>query len=51
MNNRLKLIQKLLEQRYPVHLYDKSPRDSLFRLRADRVLNYLNKLEGKIENE
>lgn len=48
---RIKLIQILLERRYPVYLYDKSARDSSFRLRADRAIYYLNKLEGSIENE
>lgn len=49
--NRIKLVQILLEKRYPIYLYDKSPRDSVFRVRADKAIGYLNKLEGRIENE
>lgn len=48
---RIKLVQILLERRYPVYLYDKSPRDSSFRLRADRAIEYLNKLEGRLNRE
>ena len=51
MINRIKLVQILLERRYPVYLYDKSPRDSIFRLRADRAIEYLNKLEGGLNRE
>lgn len=51
MSNRLKIIKVLLERRYPVYLYDKSPRDSIFRLRADRAIEYLNKLEGGLNRE
>ena len=50
MINRVKIVQILLERRYPVYLYDKSPRDSLFRLRADRVIAYMNKIESEENN-
>ena len=50
MINRIKLVQILLERRYPVYLYDKSPRDSIFRIRADRAIGYLNKIETEVYN-
>lgn len=49
--DRIKIIQILLKKRYPIDLYDKSPRDSIFRLRADRAIEYLNKLEGGLNRE
>ncbi len=50
MRKRIKIIQILLERRYPVYLYDKSPRDSIFRVRADRAIGYLNKIESGVYN-
>lgn len=47
---RLEIIKKLLERRYPMYLYDKSPRDSIFRIRADRAIGYLNKIETEVYN-
>lgn len=47
---RIKLIQILLERRYPINLYDKSAKNSTFRLRADRVIGYLNKIETEVNN-
>jgi len=47
---KLEIIQKLLEQRYPVHLYDKSAKNSIFRLRADRAIAYMNKIESEVYN-
>lgn len=42
---KIKLLQKLLEERYPVEVYDKAEKNSIFRLRADKIINKLNKLE------
>lgn len=42
---KIKLLQKLLEERYPAEVYDKAEKSSLFRLRVDKLLNKLNKLE------
>lgn len=42
---KIKLLQKLLEERYPAEVYDKAEKTSIFRLRVDKLLNKLNKLE------
>lgn len=42
---KIKLLQKLLEERYPAEVYDKAEKSSIFRLRVDKLLNKLNKLE------
>lgn len=42
---KIKLLQKLLEERYPVEVYDKAEKTSIYRLRVDKLLNKLNKLE------
>lgn len=42
---KIKLLQKLLEERYPVEVYDKAEKTSIYRLRVDKVLNKLYKLE------
>lgn len=42
---KIALLQKLLERRYPADTYDVSDKNSLFRLRADKILNKLYKLE------
>lgn len=45
---KITLLEKLLERRYPAEVYDKAEKNSLFRLRVDKLLNKLNKLEEKI---
>lgn len=42
---KIKLLQKLLEERYPAEVYDTAEKSSIFRLRVDKLLNKLNKLE------
>ena len=43
---KIKLLQKLLGERYPVEVYDKAEKTSIFRLRVDKIINRLNKLEN-----
>ena len=43
--DKIKLLQELLERRYPADTYDVSAKNSIFRLRADKIINRLNKLE------
>lgn len=43
---KIDLLIKLLEERYPCEKYDKSNRLSDFRLRQDKILNKLFKLEN-----
>ena len=43
---KIQLLQKLLQERYPADTYDVSEKSSIFRLRADWLLNRLNKLEN-----
>ena len=43
---KIKLLQELLERRYPAEVYDISAKNSIFRLRADKIINRLNKLEN-----
>lgn len=42
---KIKLLQKLLEERYPVEVYDLSAKNSIFRLRADKIINKIYQLE------
>ena len=42
---KIKLLQELLERRYPADIYDVSEKNSIFRLRADWILSKVNKLE------
>lgn len=44
-NKKIKLLQKLLEERYPADIYDVSAKNSIFRLHADRIINKLYQLE------
>lgn len=48
---KIKLLQELLERRYPQDIYDISEKNSIFRLRADKVLNKLYKLEEENNHE
>ena len=43
---KIQLLQELLERRYPADTYDVSAKNSLFRLRAEKIINRLNKLEN-----
>ena len=43
--DKITLLQKLLQERYPVDIYDVSAKNSIFRLHADKIINRLNKLE------
>ena len=43
---KITLLQKLLQERYPAEVYDTAEKTSIFRLRADWILNRLNKLEN-----
>lgn len=43
---KVKLLQKLLQERYPVEVYDKAEKNSLFRLRADKLIDKLYQLEN-----
>ena len=42
---KIKLLQKLLEERYPAEVYDVAEKTSIYRMRVDKLLNRLNKLE------
>ena len=42
---KITLLQKLLQERYPAEVYDTAEKTSIYRLRVDKVLNKLYKLE------
>ena len=42
---KIALLIRLLEEKYPCEKYDVSAKNSIFRLRADKIINKLNKLE------
>lgn len=44
--DKIKLLQKLLQERYPADIYDVSAKNNIIRLRADKILNKLFKLEN-----
>lgn len=44
--DKITLLQKLLQERYPVDIYDVSAKNSTFRLRVDKLLNKIYKLEN-----
>lgn len=46
---KITLLQKLLQERYPVDIYDVSAKNNIFRLRADWILSKLNKLEEELK--
>lgn len=48
-DEKIKLLQELLEKRYPVEVYDKTEKTSIFRLRVDKILNKLYKLEEELK--
>ena len=43
---KIRLLEKLLEERYPVEVYDTAEKTSIFRLRAERVISKLYQLEN-----
>lgn len=45
---KIKLLQKLLEERYPAEAYDNAGKTDVFRLRVDKILSKLNKLEEEV---
>lgn len=45
-DTKIALLQKLLICRYPVDVYDVSAKNSIFRLRAERVISKLYQLEN-----
>ena len=45
---KIALLKKLLECRYPAEVYDTAEKTSIYRLRADWILNRLNKLEEEV---
>lgn len=45
--DKITLLEKLLERRYPADVYDKSAKNSPFRLRIDLIIYHINKLEGR----
>ena len=45
IDKKIKLLQKLLQERYPADIYDVSAKNSIFRLRADKIINKLYQLE------
>lgn len=47
--DKIKLLQKLLEERYPVEVYDKAEKTSIYRLHVDKILNKLYKLEEELK--
>lgn len=48
---KIKLLQKLLERRYPAEVYDTAEKTSIFRLRVDRIINKLYQLEEVTNHE
>ena len=46
---KIKLLQELLERRYPVEVYDKAEKTSVYRLRVDKILNKLYQLEEELK--
>lgn len=45
---KIALLQKLLEKHYPAEVYDKAEKTDVFRLRVDKILSKLNKLEEEV---
>ena len=43
---KIKLLQELLERRYPADIYDTAEKTSVYRLRVDKILNKLEVLEN-----
>ena len=43
---KIRLLEELLEKRYPAEVYDLSAKNSIFRLRAERVINKMYQLEN-----
>lgn len=47
--DKITLLQKLLEERYPVEVYDTAEKTSIYRLRVDKIINKLYKLEEELK--
>ena len=47
ITKKIKLLQELLKRRYPQDIYDISAKNSTFRLRAERVIAKMYKLESE----
>ena len=45
---KIALLQKLLERRYPAEVYDTAEKTSIYRLRVDKILNKIYKLEEEL---
>ena len=45
---KIRLLEKLLEKRYPAEVYDTAEKTSIYRLHVDKILNKLNKLEEEL---
>ena len=48
IDKKIKLLQKLLEERYPAEVYDTAEKTSIFRLHVDKILNKIYKLEEEL---
>lgn len=46
IDKKIKLLQELLEKHYPVEIYDKAEKTSIYRLRVDKILHKIFKLEN-----
>ena len=44
---KIALLQKLLERRYPAEVYDTAEKTSIYRLRVGKILNKLEALEDE----
>ena len=44
---KIRLLEKLLEERYPAEVYDTAEKTSIFRLRVDKILKNLEALENE----
>ena len=45
--DKITLLQKLLEERYPAEVYDTAEKTSVYRLRVDKILSKLEALENE----
>ena len=48
---KIRLLEKLLEERYPAEVYDTAEKTSIFRLHADKIINKLYQLEEVNKHE
>ena len=45
---KIRLLEKLLEERYPAEVYDTAEKTSIYRLHVDKILNKIYKLEEEL---